>query len=200
MIMKSMIKIYEALLNRSEPVRNKLEIAKIIEEFKNKFRVRLNPADAMKYLSRHNYIKRIFQGYYYINSPDERDGKYCRYEEKELLFMVLNKLKIQWYVGLNSALYLTGKFWQVPVTLHIINSRFSGVKKILSLNVHFFKAKDGLFFELKTNRTKNSAVYRYSAPAKTYIDMVYFRRTKKLIRNNQTKKELQYYPKWVGAK
>jgi predicted transcriptional regulator of viral defense system len=193
--MKQINRIYEALLNRREKVCHKSEIVDIIQEYKRKFKSKINITNTFKYLNRHNYLRRIFQGYYYINSVDERKRGYCSYKDKELLFIVLNKLKIKWYVGLNSALYLAGKFWQVPSVLHILNNKFSGIKKILSLKVKFYKIKEELVFGLK-----KAVNYSYSIPPKTYLDMVYLRISDKLIKSGQTKKYLKHYPKWVGKK
>jgi hypothetical protein len=53
------IKIYEALLNRKEKVCPRSEILEIIKEY-NRTLGKISPQNALKYLSRHNYIKRIF--------------------------------------------------------------------------------------------------------------------------------------------
>lgn len=198
--MKETSRIYEALLNRKEKVCHKSEIIEIITEYKRKFKSQVNIINTLKYLSRHRYIRRIFQGYYYLNSVDERKRGYCSYEDKELLFIIFHRLKIKWYVGLESALYLTGKSWQVPRVLHIFNNKFSGERKILSLKVRLFKVKDNLFFGLKKAETPNKIEYYYSPPAKTSLDMVYLRKFGRLTEDKQTKKYLKHYPKWLGKK
>lgn len=193
-------KIYEALLNRNEKVCNKEEIVSIIKEYKKKFNSKLNTINTIKYFSRHGYIKKIFRGYYYINSMDERKRKYCKYIDKELLFLVLNKAGIRWYLGLGSALYESGKSWQVPVMINIINNKISGKKKILGLNIRFYKTKENLIIGLKKARTKNNIMYYYSIPSKTYLDMVYFRVSNKLVKDSDTKKYIRYFPKWLEKK
>jgi hypothetical protein len=194
-------KIYEALLNRKGKVCRKQEIVEIAEEYKQKFKSPINISNTVKYLNRHKYAKRIFQSFYYINSADERKRGYCFYEDKEMLFIVLNKLGIKWYVGLGSALYLAGKSWQVPRVLHILNNKFSGEKKILSLKVRFFNVRMSLFsFGLKKSKTANKIEYYYSDAAKTSLDLLYLRKSDKLIKNKQTKKYLKFYPKWLGEK
>lgn len=192
--MGKIITIYEALLNRKEKVCSKSEIIRIIKEY-NKSIGKINLRNALWYLSRHNYIKRVFLNYYYINSLDERKRKFCKYEDKELLFIVLNKLKIKWYIGLDSALYILGKIWQTPNTLIIINNKISGRKNILGMNVKFIKIKKNLIFGLKKSKTKNNIYYFYSDLAKTYLDMAYFRRSKLIIKE---KKYLKKYPKWLS--
>jgi predicted transcriptional regulator of viral defense system len=171
--MSHLIKIYEALLNRKGKVCSRAEIFEIIKEYQHKFKFHSKKEDILKYLSRHDYIVRIFHGYYYINSIDERKRKYVLYEDKEILFAVLNNLNIKWYIGLASALYLAGKSLQVPNTLHIINSQFSGARKIMGLRVRFFKVKDRLFSGLKKAKTSNGIEYAYSPVKKAYDDLVY---------------------------
>lgn len=194
------IKIYEALLNRAEKVCRKSFIIEIIEEYNKKFKEKADINNTIKYLSRHNYIKRIFLEHYYINSLDERKRGYCKFEDKELLFVVLNNLNINWYLGLSSALYESGKSWQVPVVISIINNKFSGKRKILGLNIRFFKIKESLIFALKKGKTKNNISYFYSVPAKTYIDIIYLRISNRLPKNKDIKKYLKHFPKWVEKK
>lgn len=111
--------------------------------------------------------------------------------------MVLNKLNLHWYVGLNSALYLRGKIWQVPNMVTIINHRFSGRRRVLGLKVRFVKIKENLIFSLKEGKTRNKISYSYSTLAKTYLDLLYFRESRKLVILKETKKYLQKYPPWL---
>ncbi len=192
--------IYEALLNRKERVCHRSELLGQIQEYKRRFKSKIHLPNTIKYLSRHKYLKRIFLGYYYINSVDERKRAYSLYEDKELLFIVLNKLGIRWYLGLNSALYLTGKIWQIPTVLHILNNRFSGERRILGRRVKFFKIKETLFFGLIRFRTRNKIEFYGSNPAKTFLDLVYLKKSDKLSKGKQVKSYLKHYPKWVGRK
>ena len=61
--MGKMLTVYEALLNRKEKVCNKLGIIEIIKEY-NKSIGRINTNNALWYLSRHGYIKRIIFDFY----------------------------------------------------------------------------------------------------------------------------------------
>lgn len=192
-------KIYEALLNRNK-INEKSQIAGLIKQYNKKFRTKINIENTIKYLSRHNYIKRIFLNFYYINSIDERKRKYCKFEDKELLFSVLNKLNLKWYLGLSSALYESGKTWQIPTTINIINSKFSGKKKILGIKIKFFKIKEKLIFGLRLSKTKHNINYSYSIPEKTYLDMIYLRINNAIPDNKETKKYIKKFPKWVEKK
>jgi len=189
--------IHEALLNRGK-ILSKKQIEDTILEYDKKIK-KVKIENLIKYLSRHRYIKRIFSGYYYINSYDERNRNYSEIESREAIFIVLNKLGIRWYAGLTSALYIQGKIWQTPNILAIPNDKFSGLKKILGINVKFMKIKKELIFGLKKTKINNTE-YFYSDPAKTYMDMVYFKQIDSLKRIKNTDKYLKKYPKWVGKK
>jgi len=191
--------IYLALLNRGEKIMRKKEIVKLVEDYNNKIE-KISITNAIWYLSRQNYIKRIFLGYYYINSYDEKKRSFCNYSDRELIFSILNKEKVRWYLGLNTAIYEQGKTWQTPNRINIINTRISGRRKIVGLNVKFIKIKEDLVFGLKELKTNNKVPYFYSDPAKTYIDMVYFKQVKVLTRVKNTQEYLKRYPKWVGKK
>ncbi|MFA5381749.1 MAG: hypothetical protein WC356_01175 [Candidatus Micrarchaeia archaeon] len=194
--MKNIIKIYEALINRKSKICHRKEIIDIIKEYNKKFG-KVNIKNTLKYLSRHKYTIRVFKKFYYINSLDEKERKFCLFEDRELLFSVLNKLDIKWYVGLNSALYISGEIWQIPNILTIVNNKISGKKSILGITVRFFKIKESLIFGLKTKKTKNKIKFYYSNPSKTYLDLVYFKQSKKIILKEKTKNYLKRYPKWL---
>lgn len=194
--MARMMSIYEALLNRVEKICYKPEIARIIDEYSKEVK-KINVKDAFKYLSRHKYIKRIFLKIYYINSVEERKRGFCEYEDKELLFTALNKLRIKWYLGLSYALYLNGKTWQAPNILHIINDQLSGARKILGLKARFHKIKPQLIFGVKKAETKHGISYSYSDLAKTYLDIIYLKESDKLINTKGTAKYIKKYPKWL---
>lgn len=190
--------IYQAILTRCGKISHKSDIIKIIKEY-NASTNKVNVNNALWYLSRHNYIKRIFLDYYYINSIEERElGYQKKYEDKEILFIVLNKVKWKWYMGLTSALYEAREIWQVPNILTIINDRVTKKRKILGMNINFIKMKKSLYFGLVPKKTKNKIKYLYSEPAKTELDFVYLRRYTKI--GKKTKKIREYvnrYPKWL---
>lgn len=135
--------------------------------------------------------------YYYINTMEERKRNFCKYEDKELLFAVLGKMRIKWYLGLNTALYSLGKTWQTPARITIINNKISGKRRILSLNVRFIKIKEKLIFGLKKAKTKHNITYQYSDLEKTNLDKVYYREIEKVKLNKKTKKYSKCYPPWL---
>ncbi len=172
--MKHAAIVYEALIRTNDKIMHKTEILNVFKDYNSKFHATLNFVTLMKYLARHSFIKRIFVEYYYINSYDEKIRKYCMYEDKELFFLVLNRLEIQWYVGLSYALYLGKKALQVPNRISIINTKYSGEREILGLKVSFNKSvsMDGC----NTRQTKNGIQFYYSNMARTKKDLAHFRK------------------------
>ena len=188
--------IYSALLNRGKKIMRKKEIVQLIEDYNNKIK-KVSVTNALWYLSRQNYIKRIFLYYYYINSIEERELKFCKYMDKELLFLVLNKLDVKWYLGLTSARYSGGETWQTPNMLIVVNDRFSGERIIAGLKSRFIKIKKSLIFGLIKEKTENGIEYYYSDKEKTKLDEVYLSRKGKIIITKKTKNYLKKYPKWL---
>jgi len=188
--------IYLTLLNRKEKILKKEDVIRLIEEYNKKFN-QVSVKNALWYLSRQNYLKRIFLDYYYINSIEERERDVCHLEDKERLFAVLNTEKIKWYLGLTSALYELGETWQVPNRLTIINTKLSGERKIAGMKIKFIKIKDNLIFGLLSNKTKNGFSYFYSNVEKTRLDFAYLERSINLIKNKKTKEYLKNYPLWL---
>ena len=190
--------LYLAILNRCEKISHKRDLLKVINEYKESIN-RISIKDALKYLSRHGYIKRIFLDYYYINSIEERELGYQKeYSDKELLFFVLNKVHWKWYLGLTSALYERGEIWQAPNSIIIINNRLSKEITIADMKVKFYKMKDALFFGILSKKTKHKIHYFYSDKEKTDLDFVYLRKYDQI--DDPTKKTKEYtkrYPKWL---
>ena len=187
--------VYSALLNRGEKIMKRKEIVKLIEDY-NKIE-KISIANALWYLSRQRYIKRIFLDYYYINSIEEREQKFYRYLDKELLFLVLNKLDIKWYLGLTSARYSGGEIWQTPNMLIIINNKFSGNRSIMGFKTRFIKLKESLIFALVKGKTDKGIEYYYSNKEKTGLDEVYLSKKGRVAKDKKTKIYLKKYPKWL---
>ena len=187
--------VYSALLNRGEKIMKRKEIVKLIEDYKKIEKISI--ANALWYLSRQRYIKRIFLDYYYINSIEEREQKFYRYLDKELLFLVLNKLDIKWYLGLTSARYSGGEIWQTPNMLIIINNKFSGNRSIMGFKTRFIKLKENLIFALVKGKTDKGIEYYYSNKEKTGLDEVYLSKKGRVAKDKKTKTYLKKYPKWL---
>ena len=120
----------------------------------------------------------VFKGYYYLLNSKEKEGFYTDYSTNEMVYTILNKLNIKWYLGLYSALERNNIIWQGIVNPTIVNSELSGEKKILEVKYQFHKMKRVLlnFGHIK-KITKNRITFYYSDPEKTYVDFVYFNKT-----------------------
>ena len=54
----------------------------------------------------------VFKGYYYLLNSKEKEGSYTTYSTNEMVYAILNKLNIRWYLGLESALERSNIIWQ----------------------------------------------------------------------------------------
>jgi len=126
-------------------------------------------------LRKNREIVYVFKGYYYLLNSKEKEGPYTEYSANEMVYTILNKLNIKWYLGLYSALEKNNIIWQGVVNPIIVNSNISGEKKILGIKYQFHKMKRELlnFGHIK-KITKNRITFYYSDPEKTYIDFIYF--------------------------
>ena len=132
----------------------------------------------------------VFKGYYYLLDPKEKKGAYSEYSTNEMIYAILNKLNVKWYLGLYSALERNNIVWQGVVNPIIVNSEFSVEKKILGVKYKFYKMKrDKLEFGHIKKITKNRITFYYSDPEKTYIDFIYFNRNPPSELLNATKNE-----------
>jgi len=126
-------------------------------------------------LRRSRDILYVFKGYYYVLDSREKEGSYIEYSINEMVYAILNKLNIRWYLGLYSALERNNIIWQGVVNPIILNSNISGEKKILDIKYQFHKVKRELLdFGHSKKITKNRITFYYSDPEKTYIDFIYF--------------------------
>lgn len=132
----------------------------------------------------------VFKGYYYLLSSKEKEGTYTDYSTNEMVYTILNKLNIKWYLGLYSALERNNIIWQGVVNPTIVNSNISGEKKILGIKYQFHKMKRELLdFGYTKMITKNRITFYYSDPEKTYIDFRYFRKNPPLELSDAMKRE-----------
>jgi hypothetical protein len=132
----------------------------------------------LKNLRQNNRVKYIFKNYYYVMSIDEVKTKILKYNEKEIIFSILNKLKINWYLGFNNALLENKIIHQSVKNIIIVNDKISQKIKILGISFIFVKTKKKFIFGFKKLKTKNRLTMYYSYIEKTYIDFIYFKKKK----------------------
>lgn len=145
----------------------------------------------------------IMLDYYYIVTPNEKSNHYVSYSTNEMVYEVLNKQKIKWYHGLDSALEYHQIIWQGVVNPVIINNYISGRRVINNVKYKFHKIKDELFdFGIIKLITKNNIKFYYSDMEKTYLDYLYLKKKapqdlKKRIEWKPVKKYLKKYPRTI---
>ncbi len=125
------------------------------------------------------YLLTIFRGIYYIKSYEEKKFNTLKYSSYELLSIGLEKKKIKWYFGLNTAIKFLGLTHEVfPVNI-VINNKFNRKKsmKIAGSNFLFIKLKPSLFFGIIKKKTENNVSLYHSRLEKTLLDMVYLKKT-----------------------
>ncbi|MBI2106252.1 hypothetical protein HYT56_05470 [Candidatus Woesearchaeota archaeon] len=171
---KTSRKIIDKLRSKNERILSKEEIIKTIRDYQKIYKRKVNIISLWTYLRKNNYIKRILKDFYYIYSLEERHNHYCRLSEGELIFLALEKLRIEWYLGLENALKENKISWQALNITIIINNKFSGIKTLGNSKFKFIKTKPSLFFGLIKKKTNNKVLYSYSDLEKTYLDFLYF--------------------------
>lgn len=168
-------RIIDKLRLNPEKILTKSEIIKTIKEYSRVYETKINLISLWTYLRKDNYIKRILGDYYYVFSLEERYSHYHKFSDEELIFLVLEKMHIKWYLGLISALKENKISWQALNTITIINNHFSGIKKLGNSKFKFIKTKNNKFkFGLINKKTNNLVRYYYSDLEKTYLDFLYF--------------------------
>jgi len=158
------------------------------------------------HLRRNKEILYVFKGYYYVKDPREQQGSFTQYSPEEMIYTVLNKRNIRWYLGLESALERNKLIWQAVVNPVILNSEFSGNKEILGIKFRFHKMKRDMFdFGSVKKITKNRITFYYSDPEKTYLDYLYLHKKipselSDVKRNKKTKSYLSHYSRSYNKK
>ena len=141
-------------------------------------------------LRKNRDIRYIFKGYYYIVNAKEKEGSFNDYSTNEMVYTILNKLNIKWYLGLHSALERNNIIWQGVVNPIILNSNLSGEKNILDVKYQFHKIKRELLdFGYIKKITNNRITFYYSNPEKTYLDFRYLHKKPPLELSPFTKSE-----------
>ncbi len=141
------------------------------------FIANVEPDDFLKIFDSLRKIKKIeyvFQDYYYLKSEDERQRAIKNYSTFELIGVVLNKLNIKWYFGLETANDLNKVVWQPSKEIQLINTKFSKVITINKEKVRFHKIKKELVKDLIKYKTKNRIILNVSNNKKTLEDFKYF--------------------------
>ncbi|MDL1957346.1 MAG: hypothetical protein LWW95_09950 [Candidatus Desulfofervidus auxilii] len=179
-----------------------------VEDVCKKFKA--NPRNTINYMITYGYLVRILRGLYYVKTYDE-----FKFEKSmdvyRLIFLGMDRLKINWYFGLYTALLLNGLSHEFFGTIFVLNNKIFRPKEIVigGEKVKFIKLKNKLFgFGVVS---KNSL--RFSDPEKTVLDFIYIFRYRgvaeeriismledysKSLEKSKVKAYLKFYPKTVS--
>jgi hypothetical protein len=128
--------------------------------------------NVIRYLLNQDYIIKIFEGIYYIKTPEELESKKLQYSLLELVGKGLELKGIKnWYYGLYTALRLNRvKINQEKEIFYIMSNRLFKGKPIIIANreFKFIKLKYSLFnFGIEDKKVK------FSDFEKTVLDFIY---------------------------
>ncbi len=168
-------KIVDNLRTKKDKIISKEEIFQVIKDYEKIYKQKINILSLWTYLRKNKYVQRILGDYYYIYSLEERHNHYCKYSIEELVFLILQRMNISWYLGMERALIENKITWQALNVVPIINSYFSGIKETENSRFKFIKTrKDRFNFGIIERQTNNDVKYFYSDLERTYMDFLYF--------------------------
>ena len=147
----------------------------------------------------------IWKQHYYVRDAEEVEKDFNKMSPLEMVYIILNKLNINWYLGLESALVQNKVVWQAINRSIIVNSKFSGTFVILKHVFGFKKMRKELFFGVRKLKTTQNTLWKYSDIEKTFIDFVYYKKKVPLdLSSQKNKRKLQKYllkvPKFLRVK
>ncbi|MFP4524497.1 MAG: hypothetical protein ACLFO2_04285 [Candidatus Woesearchaeota archaeon] len=189
----------EILLNHLDRLNERIIHRSVILELVRNV-LRDEPRPYLERLRRSGRLVYIIKGYYYRLSIEEYYNNYTSYSSLEMVAAVLNKLKMQWYVGLQSALQHHKLVWQQPRAITIISDSLSGEKVVRKTRFLFRKVRRDLIFSYQKHYSKKNIRYNVSSVEKTIADMAYFavpvpKEVLEAAKPRELKKCLETYPK-----
>ncbi len=99
------------------------DVEKICSRFK------ANPTNTINHMISYGYFVRILRGLYYVKSLEEfKLGKAV--DTLKIISLGMDKLKINWYFGLYTALRLNGLTHEYFGTIFVLNNRSSDLRRL----------------------------------------------------------------------
>lgn len=185
---------------------NAVTKSEIIETCK---RFNADPDSTINFMISYGYFVRIIRKLYYVKTLEEFELRKSS-DVYKIVSLGLNKLKLNWYFGLYTALRLNGLTHEFFDTIFILNDKIYRAKeiKIAGERVKFLKLTGKLVnFGIVTESEK-----RFSDAEKTILDLIYISRYrslpegritamieeyKKKMRADKILEYLRFYPKAV---
>ena len=179
-----------------------------IEAVCSKFKA--NAERMINFMISYGYLVRILRGLYYVKTLEEFKLKKSL-DTLKLISLGMEKLGIEWYFGLHTALRLNGSTHEYSAVIYVLNNTIYR-PKVININgedVKFIKLKNELFgFGI----IEKDGI-KFSDLEKTLLDMIYISRYRsvpeerilsmieeygKRIRKGKIAEYLKFYPKSVG--
>ena len=118
----------------------------------------------------------VWKQHYYVRDAEEIEKDFNKMSPSEMMCLILNKLNVNWYLGLESALEQNKVVWQAINRSIIVNTKFSGTFIIFKQVFVFKKMRKDLFFGMRELRNSQGTAWKYSDVEKTIIDFVYYKK------------------------
>jgi len=164
----------------------------------------------VNFMISYGYLVRILRGLYYVKTLEEFKLKKAL-DVYRIISLGMEKLKVNWYFGLYTALTLNRLTHEHFDVIFVVNDSIFRSKEIrvAGERVKFLKLKKGLF----GFGVIEKGVIKFSDPEKTLLDLVYISRYRSLpkekiesiveeysekIDSNRVRAYLKFYPKTVG--
>jgi len=185
----------------------KVVTKKELEEVCRRFKANLD--STVNFMISYGYLIRILRGLYYVKTLEEFKLRKS-IDVYRIISLGLDKLGINWYFGLYTALRLNGVTHEYSATIFILNDTIFRPKEIeiAGEKVKFIKLKKDLF----GFGVKNENDLKFSDLEKTLLDIVYLSRYRsvpeekivlmlkeyeKKVNKRRMKSYLKFYPKSV---
>ena len=97
-----------------------------------------NRERSLRYLQEHGYVLRVLRGIFYVMSPEEMEGGYCKYSIYEMVSEALRIKGVKnWYFGLETALKMNRMTHEFFTVDYVITDSFRTTKTIGILDSRF---------------------------------------------------------------
>ncbi|MEA3514915.1 MAG: hypothetical protein U9R34_05540 [Nanoarchaeota archaeon] len=207
--MKNITLILQKLKEENKDYFKKEDVKEIVKRIEKDFKISFNWASVWTYLRQQRYFTLLIKGHYlFLPKKDDRQLNYETTVDRKLCSL-LEKIGIDWYIGLDSALKIHKEKWQYSKKTVIVNSNITGKRKIGNRDYIFRLVRGKHFVDKSLIKIDYMKV---STLEKTILDIIYFSRydrknmdyvlqeVKELLKKTNLKEVLKLsksYPKTV---
>jgi len=172
---------------------------------------RANYTSTVNFMISYGYLVRILRGLYYVKTFEEFKLEKA-VDIRRIITLGLNRLGVEWYFGLYTALRLNGLTHEFPNVTFVVNDSIFRPREIeiAGGKTRFLKLKRELF----GFGVVDESGAKFSDPEKTVLDLVYFSRYRGLpeeriismiseydkhLKKKKLEAYMKFYPKTVGG-